>query len=234
MGVLIFEGMKVGFLEGDLTISVDESGSVSSNAILSTSYNTLPLWLNLAKENCQSALIANQKIRHSWPDDEEQQKQCLLAELRPSMLTIVSCAIAIDALYDIVKPFAKIDPDTQKGWQKNKKSRVFQISEVFRRVFELRKDEATEIKLLIQEISKLRDKAVHPSHKIENAEVRDDVPVGLDWRFVAYRHHNASIALNNTMALFKKFFAINAGNKRLTQEMENLRKSFVQNLLEDT
>lgn len=49
-GVLVFEGMKVGVLPGDLTIEVDESGSVNSKLILSTAYNVLPIWLGIAND----------------------------------------------------------------------------------------------------------------------------------------------------------------------------------------
>ena len=38
MGVLIFKGMKVGFLPGDFQISLDKSGNANSHAILSTAY----------------------------------------------------------------------------------------------------------------------------------------------------------------------------------------------------
>ena len=34
MGTLIFEGMKVGVLDGDLTISVDEKGKADKNLVL--------------------------------------------------------------------------------------------------------------------------------------------------------------------------------------------------------
>ena len=38
MGVLIFEGMKVGVIDDDFTVCVDEHGKMDSKLILSTSY----------------------------------------------------------------------------------------------------------------------------------------------------------------------------------------------------
>lgn len=61
-GVLIFEGMKVGVRGGDLTISVDEYGTIDANVILSTSYNLLPVWLRIAYENTVLALKANERV----------------------------------------------------------------------------------------------------------------------------------------------------------------------------
>ncbi|MGB7243849.1 MAG: hypothetical protein WBC93_17405, partial [Sulfitobacter sp.] len=66
MGVLIFKGMRVGFLEGDLTIGVDENGQTKSEAILSTSYNVLPLWLRVAHENVVLAKAAFETIAGEW------------------------------------------------------------------------------------------------------------------------------------------------------------------------
>lgn len=145
------------------------------------------------------------------------------------MLSIVSCAISIDALYDLMKPLAKLDVTTVKGWQKNKKSRVFQMVEVFRRAFRLNVDEAEWCKKIIKEISHLRDRAVHPSHKIERTMQRDDVPVGVDWRFVAYRYSNCRVALDNTMKMFGEFFERASWDAKIMKEMEILRKSFIEN-----
>ena len=41
-GIIVFEGMKVGVLPGDLKIEVDESGALKPTLILATAYNVLP------------------------------------------------------------------------------------------------------------------------------------------------------------------------------------------------
>jgi hypothetical protein len=57
-GVLVFEGMTVGILPGDLKISLDESGSVNSKAILSTAYNVLPIWLSIASDQLRHCRLS--------------------------------------------------------------------------------------------------------------------------------------------------------------------------------
>ena len=57
-GILVFEGMTVGIVPGDLTVGLDKSGSVNSKAILSTAYNVLPLWLRIANDQV--------RISHRW------------------------------------------------------------------------------------------------------------------------------------------------------------------------
>jgi len=58
-GVLVFEGMKVGVLPGDLTVELDESGATSAKLVLSTAYNVLPLWLRRA--NTQMMRVTSYK-----------------------------------------------------------------------------------------------------------------------------------------------------------------------------
>ena len=71
MGVLIFEGMKVGVIDGDFTVCVDEHGKMDSKLILSTSYNVLPLWLRIAYENIVLSHQASEAIAKSWCEDTE-------------------------------------------------------------------------------------------------------------------------------------------------------------------
>ena len=108
MGVLIFKGMSVGFLQGDFTIGIDDNGQLQSTAILSTSYNVLPLWLRIAHENVTLAKAAFEDIAHQWEDNADKQRVLLLAELTPSIQTFVACGIAFDAFYEQLRPFAKI------------------------------------------------------------------------------------------------------------------------------
>jgi hypothetical protein len=61
MGILFFDGMKVGFLYDDLPRSIDESGNQNSKLILSTSYNVIPL-----KEQCKCLYICMKKELLMW------------------------------------------------------------------------------------------------------------------------------------------------------------------------
>jgi hypothetical protein len=117
MEILIFEGMKVGILDGDFTISINENGSYNSKLILSTSYNVVPLWLRVAYDHIASSLQANKAIAERWDDDASNQKSLLLAELIPSMQVFVACGTALDALYEQLRPFAKISAQDIATWE---------------------------------------------------------------------------------------------------------------------
>lgn len=66
IGVLVFEGMKVGVLDGDCTVSFDEHGKMNSKLIIPTSYNVLPLWLKIAYENIELSHQASKAIEDNW------------------------------------------------------------------------------------------------------------------------------------------------------------------------
>lgn len=139
-GVLIFQGMSVGFLPGDLEMSMDDTGNINSKAILSTSYNVIPIWLRIANDHFISAKAASEDLKTKWDDNSDNQKALLVSELAPSMQVIVACGIALDALYDLLRPHAKISQKDIDGWKGNSTSRSAQITEIIRRVYKIKGD----------------------------------------------------------------------------------------------
>jgi hypothetical protein len=225
MGVLIFEGMKVGVLEGDFTISVDEEGKTDANLVLSTSYNVLPLWLRIAHENIILSHKASKDIAEKWNENVEDQKALLLAELTPSMQVFVACGTALDALYEQLRPFAKISSEDIKAWRENKTSRAAQIAEIVRRVYKLDNEVFKAFKKNIKSIIEFRDQAVHPTHEIKRTCTRSDVPVGVDWRFSAYRYHNSAICYRRTMEMFIRLYEKRASEPKVNENMQNIFKA---------
>src|ERR1700737_4344177 len=80
-GVLVFEGMRVGVLPGDLVVEVDESGAISSKVILSTAYNVLPIWLRIANDELLRARQAAEAVASGWSTRDEINRELLVAEL---------------------------------------------------------------------------------------------------------------------------------------------------------
>jgi len=191
-GVLVFKGMTVGFLPGDLAISVDESGSINSKAILSSAYNVLPIWLRIAHDQLVQAKQASDAVATRWAANDETNRELLVSELEPSLQVFVASGIALDALYDQLRPFAKLSHTEIQAWKGNKTARGKQITEVIRRVFKLKAKETALFQQSITEILKYRDMAVHPSLELKRMCTRPDIPVGVDWKFSAYRYSSAA------------------------------------------
>ena len=120
-GVLIFEGMRVGVLPEDFTIQVDERGSpVSTKLVLSTAYNVLPIWIRAANDQLLQARKASEAVRNGWSTNDQANRELLIAELEPSMQVFVACGIALDALYDQLRPFAKLSATELSSWKDNR------------------------------------------------------------------------------------------------------------------
>jgi hypothetical protein len=153
-GVLIFQGMKVGVLPGDFTISLGDNAGSSSKLILSTAYNVLPIWIRIARDNLLLARNASQALVEEWSENTENQKALLISELEPSMQVFVSCGIALDALYDQLRPYAKLSDADIEQWRKRKTSRAKQIAEIIRRVYALDKEVFDQFRQAIIDIIK--------------------------------------------------------------------------------
>ena len=221
-GVLIFKGMKVGVLPGDFTISVNENGETNSKLILSTAYNVVPLWLRAAHDHLKQSKAVSEEISINWSEDTDEQKRLLVAELMPSMQVFVSCGIALDALYDTLRPHAKITPQEIQAWKDNRTSRAKQIVEVIRRTFKLNQDILKSFRECISRIIKYRDKAVHPSLDLKNACARSDLDVGVDWKFSAYRYSNAEWCLINTINMIVYLYEHKAGKNEIDESISNI------------
>ena len=224
MGILIFEGMKVGVQDGDFTITVDERGSLDSRLILSTSYNVLPLWLKVAQENLQLSRKASKEISEQWCDDVAIQKKLLLAELTPSVQVVVACGIALDTFYAQLKDYCCITDADIETWKRNKTSRAAQITEVIRRVCNLNKDMTIAFKTNIKSIMDFRDQAVHPTHSVKRTCKRLDVPVRVDWRFAAYTYSNSIICYGRTMEMIIYVYEKEFKDARLKKHMGGIIK----------
>ena len=221
-GVLIFEGMKVGVLPGDFTIQVDEHVSIDANLVLSTTYNVLPIWVRVANDQLLEARKVSEAIRNQWSTNDQANRELLIAELEPSMQVFVACGIALDALYDQLRPFAKLNAAELNSWKKNKTARETQIAEVVRRVYRLDAEAAAKFKQNITEILKYRDLAVHPSLELKQTCTRPDLPVGVDWKFSAYRYSNAECCFKATMEMLIHLYERKCHVPEVVGEMERV------------
>jgi len=222
MGVLLFKGMKCGFLEGDFSLFIDDDGKLQSKCILSTSYNVIPVWLRIAYDNLCLARTASEKIQKEWCEDSEIQKKLLISELTPSIQVFVSCGIVLDATYDQFKKFSKISNEEFLAWKKNGTKRAAQIFEVIKRVFKLKGEYEKAFQKNITSIIDYRNDIVHPSHRIRQSCTRPDIPVGIDWRFSAYRYFNAEICYMRTMEMLSFLYQTKSGISAVDEEMGNI------------
>ena len=220
--VLIFKGMTVGILPGDCVFTPDDLGEMNVNLVISTAYNVIPIWLRIASDNFHQAKLASENIHLEWNEDVDKQKALLIAELAPSMQVIVSCGIALDALYETLLPHAKISREDRQKWRDNKTGRAKQIFEVIQRVYRLNNDVSKDFRSWITEIIKFRNDAVHPSLELKNACMRDDLSVAVDWKFSAFRFSNASKCLISTIDILLYLYNYKCANDSVNTQVDDL------------
>ena len=80
----------------------------------------------------------------------------------------------------------------------------------------------------ISEILKYRDMAVHPSLELKQACSRPDIPVGVDWKFSAYKYSNAARCFKSTMEMLLHLHERKSGISDVDQQMANVVKALVQ------
>jgi hypothetical protein len=221
-GILIFEGMKVGVLPEDFTIQVDEHGSMDASLVLSTAYNVLPIWVRVANDQLLEARKASDAIRNQWSTNDQANRELLISELAPCMQVIVACGIALDALYDQLRPFAKFSTAELESWKSNKTARGTQIAEATRRVYRLDAEVTANFKQNISAVIKYRDMAVHPSLELKQSCTRPDLPVGVDWKFSAYRYSNAERCFRTTMEMLIYLYERKSHVPEVVAEMERV------------
>ena len=221
-GVLVFAGMRVGVLDGDLTVHEDQTGAASAHLVLSTAYNVLPLWLRIANDELVRAKAASVEIASLFSTtDDETKRQLLLAELGPSMQVAMACGVALDALFNLLQPYAKL------SYTEKKTKRPAQIAETIKRVYKVTNVQMAELKQKIEDILSYRGKVAHPSFKLQRACDREDISVGVDWKFSLYRYSNARQCFLTTMKPVGHFCERKSGVRDVDDEMGRIADALV-------
>ena len=224
-------GVSIGFGPGP-HISVDESGNLQFNAQWEFWYDVAPTWLRLALSHTRTAERHRADRIKAWAENNDQLKaDTLELECAASMQATMAAAVAVDALYASVQPLIALPQSLIETWRRKKTARPVQISETFRRAFKLAKLNATEVRSNLVQLFRLRDMAVHPRAHLQPAVLHPELGVGLEWRFDAFRAHNACLLVTSTVMLF--WFLTHKAtpiNKEVNNYITNLRV-FVDELL---
>jgi hypothetical protein len=117
------------------------------------------------------------------------------------MQAIMASAIALDALYAALQPNVALEEALVKKWRNARTARYSQVTEVVRRAFKLKTDGTKTLRENLKQIYRLRDLAVHPSGRLQEAILHPELNVGVEWRFAYFRAANAESVVNATTAM---------------------------------
>lgn len=224
-------GVSIGFGPGP-HITVDDAGKFQFDTQWQFWYDVAPTWMRLALNHARTAEQHRSDRIAAWSQNDDQRKaDTLELECAASMQATMAAAIAVDALYASVHPLIALPPVLIETWQRKKTARAVQISETLRRAFKLSKLNATEVRSNLVQLFKLRDMAVHPRAHLQPAVLHPELGVALEWRFDAFRAHNACLLVTATAMVF--WFLTHKAtpiNKQLNNYIANLRV-FIDELL---
>ncbi len=210
-GVRVFHGGDIRLPNLTITFGDDSEVDAVTSGSVELRTDMWPFWLDDVVEAAATACsIADQypalvaQLDTDVPPEQivADIDRLLFRELRASMRAITACAFAIDAFYAMLQERCGPHP-SRSAWQKNRTARKTQVTETIRYHFKLKQD-IDQLESVVSEMFRYRGYAVHPAADFHRPYYRADVRLDLDWRFEAFRRHNAVAAARWTLALFDR------------------------------
>jgi hypothetical protein len=191
---LKLSGIKIVF-RGDGTI---EAPPVQP----SVSLDMFVYWLEIALQHLLAADQAHLEVIATWerPKDEGRGR-ALESEFAASMQSITAAAIAVDAFYAMTKDYLRIAPEEIAAWRSNGTPRPKLIAEVIRRGYQVGPEGFKLMRDRLIDLFKWRDWSVHPPAGFKEPILYDELAVSTEWRFVAFRFHNATALVGFALSL---------------------------------
>jgi hypothetical protein len=200
-GVFVTKGMSIDLSEHSITMYPD--GRIEASPIrISTELNLCPYWLEIAFQHLLAADSANDRLMAAKLDKApEAIADALQEEFVAGMQTIMASAIALDAYYACIKERANVPAELTASWRTNGTARYKQIAEVLRRAFPMPEEAGKTLREALREITRFRDKAVHPPAGTTAPVLHPELDKVTDWRFVWFRFYNAKAATGLALSI---------------------------------
>jgi hypothetical protein len=207
-GIFIANGSR--FVVPRLTLSISADGIVSSDLDLRVSLDLWTYWLSIGRRHANDAVAHHVDVFAAWEEEVEGERRgtAMEREFESAMQAIVAAGVAIDAFYASVKEYLTLPPELTSKWRANGTGRYKQVSEVFRRAFALTPRNAVKLRSAIKEIFQYRNWAVHPPAAARAPVTYDELRIGTEWRFVAFRADNARGLVGRAIAIIAQLVDI--------------------------
>jgi hypothetical protein len=206
-GILITEGMTFSLTQLSIEIN-KETGEISfAGGQPMLHYDVCPVWLSIAIEHLKEAKQArDDMLAAKDAGNDELVNKSLERGFRGSMQAVMSSAIAIDALYAVVK--TKVTPDA-KPFDPDKRAprRFAQVSEQLRQAFQLKPKVFAMLRDAIEQIFKFRDEAVHPTGNSTQPVSHPGLNVGVERRLVVFRYENGLAIVRTAVGIISELAA---------------------------
>jgi len=206
-GIMINRGTQ--FSISNITLSVAADGQIDAGEpTFSLSLDLTSYWLEIAASQFHIAAKHHEELlAAAQADDKDTLSKSMEAECKASMQAFAAAAIALDAFYAATRDRCGIPPELLAIWRKKGTARYKQITEVFRRAFRVGPRSAVRLRKDIHEIFRWRDRTVHPQSARTQAVLYQELSVGTEWRFVAFRAVNARLVVGAALSIVAQLLA---------------------------
>jgi hypothetical protein len=205
-GLMINRGARLTI--SNIGISFGPDGVSASDPTITVSIDLTPYWLEIAVSQVRAATEQHERLlQASRAGNNDLVSAVMEAECKASMQAFAAAGIALDAFYAAVKEQVPIPEALIAQWRKNRTARYKQIAEVFRRAFDMDPRSAVRLRTTMREVFDFRDRAVHPPAVARQAVLYEELAVGTEWRFVAFRAHNARLATSAALSIVAQLLA---------------------------
>ena len=206
-GIMINRGTQFSISNIELTISAD--GRLDAgNPTFSLSLDLTSYWIEIAVSQFQEAAKHHKDLlAAAQADDKDGITRSMEAECKASMQAFAAAAISLDAFYAVIKERCGLPAELVAIWRTKGTARYKQITEVFRRAFKVGPRSAARLRKDVHEIFRWRDRTVHPQSARTQAVLYQELSIGTEWRFVAFRAVNARLVVGAALSIVAQLLA---------------------------
>jgi hypothetical protein len=200
-GIFILAGMSMRIPAGGLRFSLSGDGTPQGTAEMYVRLDLWPTWLEVGCRSADDARSANAGL--SPDDDSEAKAQMVTNELHAGLVALTSFAFAVDGFYDTIRAEMGHHPDEAR-WRTNRTARHAQVAETLRYLLKLRPKFTAQLRTVIEELYRFRDRAVHPSSKYVEPTYRPDLGSSVHPHLITFSGPHAIQARALTLTIFDR------------------------------
>ncbi|HXM49611.1 MAG TPA: hypothetical protein VN956_17345 [Pyrinomonadaceae bacterium] len=199
-GIHISRGVRMRIPPGGLIISEEGPGMGVTRVELQL--DTCVHWLEIALENLAAARSAHRALLLAKGAGNDL-AGLLDREFKSSVQASVAVATFFEALYAVTLDRLPSKPTAHVPGKRQRRGRYVRVTEQLRKSFGLRKQGTSNLRLVLGEVYRFRDEAVHPSATFAEPVLHPQLQIGVERRFVMFGYNNTLPLVRAALAFSK-------------------------------
>ena len=223
-GVFVIRGMQLAIPAGGLVIAVGEDGNLTGELrALHLRIDMCARWMAIAYQHLLAAESAHKEVLEAARNNKEEDLgSAIERETDAGMQAISASCTAVDAYYALLREHTKIDEQTLESWRSNRTARYIQIAEVVRRTFKIPQAVSDQVRSILQQAFPIRDDSLHPTGKMSDPMMYEEIGRSTARWLVVVRHENAKMVVGQCLMVIAATIACDL--RQYSQEFSDTLK----------